>query len=68
MSYATRIKTIERLIAEIERSDDVENAMKLHAEVEEHLKICKTTIEQAHGELEEVNSIQSSHIKHKDMQ
>lgn len=53
MSYSTRIKTIERLISEMERSDDVENVMKLHSEVEEHLKLCQDAIERAQGQLEE---------------
>lgn len=57
MAYAARIHTIERLIGEIERSDDVEHVMTMHSQVEEHLKACQSSIERAQGRLEELGGV-----------
>lgn len=54
MSYAARVKASERLIAEMERTDDVEQLVRLHAQVSEHLKACEATIHEAEGQIEEV--------------
>lgn len=55
MSYATRIKEVERLVHEIERSDDVERALELHQRVTQHLEACRVVIERAQGRLVEID-------------
>ena len=51
MTYAERIRVIERSIADIEGSDDVECALALHAKAEAHLRECEAIIERAKGQL-----------------
>ena len=54
MSYAARVKASERLIAEMERSDDVEQIVRLHAQVSAHLRACEATVREAEGQIHEV--------------
>lgn len=51
VTYSERLRAIDQCIAEIERTDDVERAMTLHAEAEAHLRACEATIERAKGQL-----------------
>ena len=55
MSYGARIKEVERLVLEIERSEDVERALALHETVTQHLEACRAVIERAQGRLVEID-------------
>ena len=56
MSYAARVKEVERLVIEIERSDDVERGLELYDTVQAHLHACRAVLDRAQGRLAEVDA------------
>ena len=60
MTYAARIKMIERLIGEIEHSDDIDEAMRMHDEAQEHLRLCDENIVRAQGKLVELGAMKDA--------
>ncbi len=51
-SYAQRIADVERIVRNIEVTEDVEDALRMHSEAIMHLDHCRATIEAAKGKLE----------------
>ena len=60
MTYASSIKRIERLITDIEHSDDIDQALKMHDEAQELLRFCDERIVKAQGKLVELGAMKDA--------